>query len=356
VDKETTIRTLDSSIFLKECAFVRWRGQWHFFQGPLNKESNSNNSESSVFSICCTDFFGHNPQSWSAQEHIIFDSNSWRSQLKAEGPSHFLARSFEWRPPLRELYSKSFQSVQTQIHSGNWKKAVPIAFSSAEGTLSDSEKLAILLKLAEAPEPLIPYGYWKDGEGMMGLTPEILFFREGSQLLTMALAGTEKKQGRSHLLDDDKNLKEHDFVVQELREKLSRFGEVSLEGPQILELPTLYHLFTKFSVKLKTDWDDLKALQYLHPTSALGISPFSKWKELETLPEQKDRRFFGSPLLFNLSSDSSLALVCLRQIQWDEQKIRIGAGGGVVRESQEELEWNEILAKMDSVKKLMGIA
>lgn len=348
MEQQSNIRTLDSSIFLNEGAFVRWKGQWFIFQGPFEKVKNIN---SQVFSISCIDFFGIENTPFLAAHERTMDSASWHRFVKAESNSC----SFKWEGISRKLYAESFAQAQSQISSGNWKKAVPIAFDCSSGTLQEKDKRTILARLSEAPESLVPYGFWKDGKGMVGLTPEILFYRDGENLESMALAGTEQKKGTCHLLQDDKNLNEHRFVVQELVEKLGRYGDVQAKGPQILELPTLYHLITIFKVVLTHEWNDLEALLFFHPTSALGIAPFKKWRELERLPEQKDRNFFGAPFLLKLGEDKSLALVALRQIQWDLDRVRIGAGGGVVQESQEKLEWFEILAKIESVKKLMGI-
>ncbi len=298
------------------------------------------------------EFYSDQISQFKAEKHVSVDTASWQEFNKPES----ISCSFSWKGPSKEGYSRSFALAQEQIRSSNWKKAVPIAFDRSENTLTDDKIKSILFKLAQAPDTLVPYGFWKNGEGMIGATPEILFNRNKNHLETMALAGTEKKQGACSLLTDEKNLKEHDFVVQELFEKLGQLGKVEAKGPQVLELPTLYHLLTKFSVSLNEVWDNLKALKYLHPTSALGISPYKKWKELENLPEQKDRKYFGAPFLIQIGVEESLALVALRQIQWNKEEIRIGAGGGVVQLSQEELEWQEILVKIDSVKKLMGIS
>lgn len=297
-------------------------------------------------------FYSDQLGQFEAEKQVSINTASWQEFIKPES----ISCSFDWKGPSKDLYSRSFALAQDQIRSANWKKAVPIAFDRSKNTLTDDKKKSILFQLAQAPDTLVPYGFWKNGEGMIGATPELLFYRNKNQLETMALAGTEKKQGACSLLSDEKNLKEHDFVVQELFEKLGKLGVVEASGPEILELPTLYHLLTKFNVSLSEAWDDLKALQYLHPTSALGISPYKKWRELENLPEQKDRKYFGAPFLIQIGVEESLALVALRQIQWNKEEIRIGAGGGVVQQSQEELEWLEILAKIDSVKKLMGIS
>ncbi len=328
---------------------MRWKGQWIVFEGPFSPLTANN---SSLLSITCMEFYSDQLDQFKAQKHFSIDPASWQEFIKPES----ISCSFGWKGPSKEDYSKSFALAQEQIHSSNWKKAVPVAFDRSENTLTDDKIKSILFKLAQAPDTLMPYGFWKDGEGMIGATPEILFYRNKNHLETMALAGTEKKRGASSLLSDEKNLKEHGFVVQELFEKLGQLGKVQAKGPHVLELPTLYHLLTKFSVSLNEIWDNLKALKYLHPTSALGISPYKKWRELENLPEQKDRKYFGAPFLIQIGVEESLALVALRQIQWNKEEIRIGAGGGVVELSQEELEWQEILAKIDSVKKLMGIS
>lgn len=331
---------------------MRWKDEWILFEGPFELCDEGN---SEVFSIACPYFFDTDGKLYKAQNQTKMDFASWQSLFRPESNSG----SFQWQDPSRSLYAKSFQNVMAEIRTGNWKKAVPIAFARSKGTLTSQDKKTILSRLSSVSPNLIPYGFWKDGAGMIGLTPEVLFFRNEDQLESMALAGTQRKPGPCQLMEDAKNLKEHDFVVKEINEKLQKFGSVNSHGPKVLELPTLFHLLTEFSVELNTGneaWSDLKALQYFHPTSALGISPFLKWRELENLPEQKDRKFFGAPFLLKLSAQKSLALVALRQIQWDQDEIKIGAGGGIVQESQEELEWLEILAKIDSVKKLLGIS
>lgn len=347
-----SIEGVNTSNFLSEGAFVRWNGVWFIFEGPFQAvRLTGAPDESEVFSMYCQDFYG-----------------SWASGLKATAV-HSLKKPFwhhlilknpslsrNWTEPSREKYSESFRQIQAQIDVGNWSKAVPICFTRAEGVPTDQEKVQIIRKMAEAPENLIPYGFWNNQMGVMGLTPEVLFAQRGSELESMALAGTEKRtELPSSLIQDSKILKEHQFVADELHLKLKKFGEIELKGPEVLELPTLRHLLTRFHVRLKDEFSTLEALQSLHPTSALGISPFSKWQELAKLPEQSHRNFFGAPLLFNLGDLGSLAIVALRQIQWKDDLVQIGAGGGVVRESQEELEWQEILAKIDSVKKTLGM-
>lgn len=171
----------------------------------------------------------------------------------------------------------------------------------------------------------------------------------------MALAGTApvSREARD-FLSDPKELHEHLLVVQNLKEILSTFGMVDQGPTEVLELPALQHLKTELSAKIetKTTWQDL--LQKLHPTAALGTYPPQHWKWLKELPEQTHRKTFGAPFGVQFSSEFQLAIVGIRQIQWDHQGIRIGAGCGIVKESLFEKEWQEILLKISSVKKMFG--
>jgi len=349
MDTQINTNHFDSSNFLNQGAFVRWQGMWFLFelcQGPDSSENSSLNS------ISYARFFDRKLSRVRVQKVTVWDPQTWIDTWKSESPSIFS----EWQGPNREVYTRSFQEVQQKIQQGLWEKAVPIAFDRIPRGLRKSELVSLLGSLAEAPEPLIPFGMWTQEAGVLGATPETLFYRRGPRVKSMALAGTQAKGQGISLLLDSKNLSEHAFVADELEKKWSRWGRVLRNPLRVLELPTLDHLQTVFHVDLQQNVTDEELVEGLHPTSALGTFPPEVWQELKNLPEQADRGFFGSPILFPLAgSEESLAIVSLRQIQWTRDEIKLGAGGGVVKQSQEELEWNEILAKMNSVKKLLRL-
>lgn len=282
----------------------------------------------------------------------IFSSEQWEKTFKFEPLSSFS----DWQQPERELYSRAFHETQRKIHNLEWQKGVPVAISRLKSSMSRSNLTTLLHTLGDVPEALIPFGFWDESGGVIGASPEILYYRNKNKINSMALAGTQKKPGPCILMSDVKNRKEHQFVIDELRKKWERWGDVLIHDTEVLELPALYHLLTKISVNLRQDVSVDELVQSLHPTSALGVFPHERWQELLALPWQDERDYFGAPLIFPLSElDESLAIISLRQIQWNSREVKLVAGGGVVEESQEELEWAEILAKMDSVKKLLKI-
>lgn len=339
----------ETSIFLNDGAFIRWRGIWHVFQGPFQVVEYQNNQD---FSICYETFYGQEPKTLKASKSLKMTPPEWSDFIKSEPLSHLR----KWQTPNRELYTQSFNQIQKQIELKRWQKAVPIAFSESAGTFTVAERLSVLQALSQAPDSVMPYGFWSHGIGFIGASPEILYYKKANQLESMALAGTQKKTGEAcHLLQDPKNLSEHQFVVDELAKKWKLFGDVQINPTEILEVPSLFHLLTQFKVQLKISVTDQNLVETLHPTSALGVFPHTLWKELAELPEQKTRDYFGAPVVYKLGADESLAVVALRQLQWDQKRARIGAGGGVVADSQEQLEWQEILAKMESVKKILKV-
>jgi isochorismate synthase EntC len=48
-------------------------------------------------------------------------------------------------------------------------------------------------------------------------------------------------------------------------------------------------------------------------------------------------------------------LVAIRNIQWQDEKIRLGSGCGIVKSSQIEREWQELKLKRESVKRMLSI-
>ena len=212
--------------------------------------------------------------------------------------------------------------------------------------------------MASLPPNLNVYGFWDGKRGIMGATPEVLFHRKAMVLQTMALAGScpRAEMGtRTPLLKDEKEMREHELVVNDLVTRLKPLGWLKKYETEILELPTLLHLCTRFEVTGCSKRDS-ELVRLLHPTPALGVAPRAygfQW--MRELPEQKDRTLFGAPILFALSNDETLALVAIRSILWDEEGSRIGSGCGLVASSELDREWNELSVKRRSVYQMIGI-
>jgi menaquinone-specific isochorismate synthase len=96
----------------------------------------------------------------------------------------------------------------------------------------------------------------------------------------------------------------------------------------------------------------------LHPTAALGVSPRTEAGErwLREADRGVKRRTFGAPFGLEREDKSALALVAIRNVQWNGDQVRVGSGAGMLLESRVELEWKELREKREQVKALFGLA
>lgn len=340
-----------------EDAWVIWEG----LADPENgKTGQATHCEPSSSRLCIyhSNFFlstqsAFRPQKWVSLSAAEF--STWLSQGKRSEPSPKRQWDRMTDGPGKEQFRSSFLEIQKRIEGGVLEKAVPVSFMTSEAPLGPEEHLELIQRLIEAPPELHPYGNWQAGSGFLGATPEILFHLKGRQLNTMALAGTAPLTLESGIfLNDPKERAEHHFVVKNMMEVLKPMGTFEAMSTQVLRLPTLQHLKTEISVQLRDEMSWASLLQAMHPTAALGTYPREQWRWLEELPDQRARGSFGAPFGVQLDDGRLLALVGIRQVQWNLEKMRIGAGCGLVKESVFEREWKELLLKIDSVQRNFG--
>ncbi|WP_413585470.1 chorismate-binding protein [Bdellovibrio sp. HCB274] len=264
----------------------------------------------------------------------------------------------EWQEPSENDFQTDLSEIQKRISNHQIQKAVPVVFARSKQTVSAGERAQMILNLLSAPETLYVFGFWQNGQGVLGATPEVLFDYDHGLLQTMALAGTcpkSEKAERASLLLDEKEMQEHHFVVEDITKRLNQWGEVQSHGPTILELPMLYHLKTDFQVHCKVKPDFRELVMQLHPTPALGVAPRAAgYKWMQELPGQEGRRGFGGPIAF-LGADVAVCLVAIRNLQWDQNESMIGSGCGVVAASEFSREWRELFQKRLSVRKILGL-
>lgn len=352
--------------FFESGAFLRkGNGQTFLWLGPWQKNNNKqvNTSSSNVSGSGKISL-----QSFFSSHEDMYEAATAGVQISAVDLQKLLSKHFpdikssiapqDFQSARKDNFEESYRSIQGKIQRQEIEKAVPCVFCRTEKKPEPSDKVFWLQNLLSAQEGLHAYGFWNSEFGIMGATPELLFERDGNIIHSMALAGTMFRSVESDpqkLLKSTKDVHEHLLVVDDIEKQLSQLGWVKKGEMQVLQLPTLFHLMTLFEAEVGAK-TDAELIRLLHPTPALGIHPRAfgfHW--LEQLPEQKDRGLFGAPLLFQHGKKQSTCLVAIRNIQWGGYGSKIGAGCGIVQQSQLEPEWNEIQNKLDSIYKLLGM-
>lgn len=318
--------------------------------GPFSSQNNADGHKSSLF---YTDFFLQESQPWRIpRESLILT----RSELLARFVDFSGESRFDWQPADRLHFSEQFQAIQDSIADRQIQKAVPVTF---ERSRQKPFLQGLLKRLVTAPEGLWAYAYWDENGGVAGLTPEILFSRDENVVETYALAGTRPRgdESRLPLQEDAKEVREHEFVVEALWEKLKALGIVEKSATELVSLPTLEHLKTVLRLELAKNIEFGSLVKALHPTPALGTYPAELGLDyLRKIDKHHAlRKEFGAPFGVKINDRRSQCLVAIRNIQWDQNGSTLFSGCGVVEKSELEREWGELALKRQAVKSLLGL-
>jgi menaquinone-specific isochorismate synthase len=264
----------------------------------------------------------------------------------------------EWTIHQPEKFREAFEELGRLLQAGLLEKGVPYLFMHSSCPM-DATRLQFCLQkgLASLRERAgYLYGYWHLSNGILGITPELLFSNTQHQpqkVHTMALAGTcPSSQSEQSFLNNPKERHEHQLVVQGISEALQPLGVVKIGEVQLLKLPKLMHLMTPIEIDLKGSFNFDALVKCLHPTPALGAFPSRAGKEwLHNFQQHTPRQYFGAPIGFQCShTGNAQCFVGIRNVQWDSVRMRIGAGCGVVRQSLFDKEWQEIQLKIKTIR------
>ena len=216
--------------------------------------------------------------------------------------------------------------------------------------------IQILHKLRLSQANACRYLWKRNKENMIfGASPEKLFSLKEKVLQLEAIAGTEKIGfDMDTFLRSDKNLREHNFVINYLIENLKflnirnyKKGEIKVK-----EFGNIAHLCTLISAEVNKICPFV-LLEKLHPSPA--VCGFPKEKALDYLDslENFDRGNYASPFGWVDVEGNADFRVALRGARILNGEIEFIAGSGLVKGSICEKEIDEIKLKLASLANLI---
>lgn len=276
-------------------------------------------------------------------------------------PSH---RERQQERQYRQYYNIDFANFLSQIEAGNYQKLV-LARCAEQAMPEGETPLGLFAKACQRyPRMMITLVYTPQSGLWLVATPEILLEREGDEWHTIALAGTMALRGEQLAFDNPskdvairwatKDLQEQRYVATYITECLERFTrDFHEEGPYTVRAADLVHLRSDFTFRLADENLLDSLLRELHPTPAVCGLPKRSAFAFITHNEHTPRRYY-SGFVGPLHLDSGTHLfVSLRCMQITESTCRLYAGGGLLRDSNEEQEWMETEAKMATMRNLI---
>lgn len=249
-------------------------------------------------------------------------------------------------------FDRIYEDIMRRVGAGEFEKVVPIVHEDFR--FSHPLTSAMFPRAFAEREGQFSYGFEYAGEGICGITPELLFSVDGGVLSTMALAGTGRFDGPS-LLDDPKERREHQVVIDHVVRELGEFGRPEVGDTRERVYGRLKHLHTPIRMILSEQPEFIDLVRKLHPTAALGgwpRRPAVEWLERQDF--HHIRRRFGAPFGYQVGG-AMRCVVAIRCVQWRDADATVAAGCGVLTGSQSAREWNELKLKRASVFEQLGL-
>jgi menaquinone-specific isochorismate synthase len=197
------------------------------------------------------------------------------------------------------------------------------------------------------------------GQNFIGASPERLISIHNNQLVTDALAGSAPR-GKSEvedanlgkgLLNSEKDLREHQVVIDFIVDRLSKLGinpDFS-PVPRLLQLSNIQHLWTPIRARIPRDIHLLKILAQLHPTPAVAGVPRDIALQQIRGCESCDRSLYAAPIGWIDRTGNGEFAVGIRSALIDGDRAILYAGAGIVAGSEPEKELAEIQLKLQAL-------
>ncbi len=282
---------------------------------------------------------------------------------------------------VNQKYDFSYPSIEEmeEIRSEEWKKSVTSLVNSLKDSSLNKVVLArelrlkfentvqvekVLLHISEEQKESFIFVFEVNGDCFIGASPERLVKKEESRVFTTCLAGSiargstqeEDKVLGQTLLEDQKNLVEHHYVVEMIKEAMEETCEnVTLPiEPQLMKTKYIQHLYTPVVGQIKEGISLIEIVNKLHPTPALGGVPKEaaviKIREVEEL----DRGFYAAPIGWQDYKGNGEFAVAIRSALIQDQEASLFAGCGVVADSEAESEYIETSIKFRPMLTALG--
>jgi len=278
-----------------------------------------------------------------------------RQRLEGALPRREKASGFVLtRRPDRARFRKSFAAVQEAILAG---EAYQIVLSEPfEGRL-EGDPFEVYRRLRRLNPS--PYHFFVSlgGRQLVGASPEMLVRVEGTEVVTVPIAGTRPRGGSlaedarlaAELQADPKEQAEHAMLVDLARNDLGRVcahGSVTVPvRGQVEMFSHVMHMTSEVHGRLRDGLRPLDALWSTFPAGTLSGAPKIRATRILTALEGEDRGAYGGGVgILDRSGNLELAIT-IRTLEFQDGAVRFRAGCGLVADSVEDSEWAEIHAK-----------
>ncbi|MCP1101575.1 anthranilate synthase component 1 [Aequitasia blattaphilus] len=263
----------------------------------------------------------------------------------------------------KDEYCKKVEYIKEKIREGDLFQLVLSNRLDADfkGDLLDVYRVLRTLN----PSPYMFYFSSPDME-LAGASPETLVKVRENKITTFPLAGTrprgknekEDYQLEEDLLQDEKELAEHNMLVDLSRNDLGRvceFGSVKVTSYQdILKFSHVMHIGSTVEGELRKDCDAMDGIESVLPAGTLSGAPKIKACSYINEIENNKRGVYGGAVGYLDFTGNMDTCIGIRLAFKKNNKIFIRSGAGIVADSIGEKEYEECMNKAQALLRALN--
>lgn len=265
----------------------------------------------------------------------------------------------------KEQYCAMVEKAKRYIYEGDIFQVVLSNRLDAdfEGSLFDAYRVL----RATNPSPYM-FFFSSDDMEIAGASPETLVKLENGVLHTFPLAGTrprgatdeQDKQLEAELLRDEKELSEHNMLVDLSRNdigKISKFGSVEVEKYMSIERYShVMHIGSTVRGEILDSKSALGAVDAILPAGTLSGAPKLRACEIINELENNKRGVYGGAVGYIDFRGNLDTCIAIRLAFKKNGRVFVRSGAGIVADSVPENEFNECINKAKAVMNALKAA
>jgi anthranilate synthase component 1 len=250
----------------------------------------------------------------------------------------------------KEEYKRMVERAKEYIKQGDIFQAV--LSRRFETEYADSLLNAYRVLRTTNPSPYMVFLQNEDLQ-LIGTSPETLVRLQDGVLSTFPIAGSrprgknreEDKALERELLEDEKELAEHNMLVDLARNdlgKISKFASVRVVSyKSIQRYSKIMHIVSEVEGIIREEKDAFDAIEALLPAGTLSGAPKIRACEIIEELEKEPRGIYGGAIGYIDFTGNMDICIAIRMAVKKKDKVYVQAGGGIVADSIPEKEYEE---------------
>lgn len=249
-------------------------------------------------------------------------------------------------------YRRNIEKIRNYIQQGD---VYQITYCVKNLLRCEGDPRALFWRLLRLQPVPYPAYFLSEEYALLSLSPELLFRKTGTDILTKPMKGTWKRGAnvftdwlnRRKLHHDAKNRAENVMIADLMRNDLGRIGD-QVRVPRLFEVAsytTLHQMTSTVTAQVPREILVLDLLRALFPSGSVTGAPKIRAMQIISEIEDGPRRIHTGSIGYITPAREMFFNVAIRTLLLRDGAGEMGVGGGIIWDSTPESEYEECRIK-----------